>query len=77
LCLANQKSLPLFEKVQGLDPASWKLRQEVVDLRREAEYYRTALRFQLAERLNNLLKRNKAVHRAGERLAHGVARLLK
>jgi hypothetical protein len=75
--LANQRPLAHFQTFLGVDPEVAGLRHQMADLRQELTTYQTALRYQLADRVYNLLNRNRAVHRAGEILAHGMARIFK
>jgi hypothetical protein len=49
----------------------------VEELRRKVAYYDQTLRFQVAEKVTQLLSRNRAIHRAGEALAQKVWQLLK
>ncbi|MBN9387701.1 MAG: hypothetical protein J0I20_06615 [Chloroflexi bacterium] len=74
--LANQEPLPTLNLL-GIESRIAALHYQADDLRRELAVYQTALRYQLADRVYNLLSRNKAVHRAGELLAHRVARFFK
>jgi hypothetical protein len=74
--LANQEPLPTLNLL-GIESQIAALNYQADGLRQELTTYQTALRYQLADRVYNLLSRNKVVHRAGEILAHGVARFLK
>ncbi len=67
---ANQKPLPRFSNVNGNDP-------ELLDLQRQLEYYRTALRFQLAERLYSILSKSKPGKSLAKALAHSLWRTIK
>jgi hypothetical protein len=75
--LANQKPLSDYQAFLGVAPEVAGLRHQVAALGRELATYRTALRYQLTDRMYTLLSRNRAVHRAGEILAHGAARIFK
>jgi hypothetical protein len=68
--LARQTIPPALKTLMGSDP-------EAGELRRKVAYYEQPLRFQLAEKVNRLLSKNRAIHRAGEVVAQKVWQYLK
>jgi hypothetical protein len=69
-CLARQAIPPQLKPIVGTDP-------EVEELRRKVAYYDQTLRFQVADKVTQLLSKNRAIHRAGEALAQKVWKILK
>ncbi|MBN9390613.1 MAG: hypothetical protein J0I20_21460 [Chloroflexi bacterium] len=73
--LVNSKSKILAVPAKG--PEGMPGSDEMKELRRKVAYYEQPLRFQIVDKVNRILNKNRSIHRAGEFLAHKVWHFLK